>query len=80
MSQHQVWSWADVPGFGGYSEPSRQGQGLIGRPRHAVTLGHHDGTIIPMAQRGEPVVVIASKLGCSDSVVVRRLQRLGVDY
>jgi hypothetical protein len=80
MSQHQVWSWADVPGLNGHSKLSRQRQGLIGRPRHAVTLGHHDGTIIPMAQRGEPVVVIASKLGCSDSVIIRRLQRLGVYY
>lgn len=73
----KVWSWADVPGLNGHTNPTRRRTVPIGRPRHPVTLGHYDSTITALARRGDPVVVIASKIGCSDRVVAQRLRALG---
>ena len=72
-----IWSWSDVPGLNGHAKPPRRRTVPLGRPRHPVTLGHLDSTIAALARRGDPVVVIASKIGCSDRVVARRLQALG---
>jgi hypothetical protein len=83
MSRHispakrKVWSWADVPSLNGREKPPRRRTVPIGRPRHPVTLGYLDSTIAALARRGDPVVLIASKIGCSDRVVARRLQALG---
>jgi hypothetical protein len=78
-----TWSWADVPKLDARPAPPtrtprRRGEGR-GRPRHAVTLGHFDSTILSLVRKGEHVKNIAPKVGCSRAVISRRLRTLGVD-
>jgi hypothetical protein len=78
-----TWSWSDVPKLDARPAPPartprRHGDGS-GRPKHAVTLGHFDSTILSLVRKGERVSGIAPKVGCSEGLIVRRLRTLGVD-
>ncbi len=82
MSASTVWSWADVPGLDAVpaaSTPLHQRKPGGGRPKHPVTMGDHDATIVPMTRRGDPISSIAALLDCSAGLVARRLQALGVE-
>ena len=74
-----VWSWADVPNDTPPSEPGQLRAPGNGRPRHPVTLGDMDSTILPMARNGEYVVRIAARVGCGPWLITRRLRALGVE-